>query len=494
MKAGRAWVSCKGGKHMNTEEPNNENQRTSQGQKSFGTSAISRNGMTFLVGSTEAKPAPTPDLSAQDPWVAVERQFPVGTKVRCKVVNFKPYGVFVETDNGFFGLVHGSQITGWDWHRRFDEVFCLGQELDVVVTRVDAASHRMAFSYDMPEGMIPSAPEPEPEPEVPLTHAEIAQKWTAENPEASQAARDWLVEELASGPLYGPLASALSDRFGVPVPVSFWIRQFPEFSCYSGKGDNPCELPAVALVERANDAAYWENFKTRASDLACAQTQEAVDAVRFGKVAARLGTVASFPGKDWIDAYGQTTEALAAMGDRYGVADTLERLVVPMFEQLGWPVGDVSPVSMVRGERGGCDLLLYSGEAGAERLAVAVVCDRIGTSFYGQKNLLADSQSPSSRNVIERVLGYANRLRGVVDGFTRIVWTDGREWVVFTQDAMARRIGILSDRRGECILEETRGSDENLYFRRIVVPPATSVPDWLSAYVELRDGLGREKF
>jgi len=482
---------------MNTEETSTENQDAAQGRESFGMSAINRNGMTILVGSSEAKPAAADGMSnAQDPWVTAEREFPVGTKVRGKVVNFKPYGVFVETDRGFFGLVHGSQIAGWDWHRRFDEVFSLGQEIDVVVTRVDASTHRMAFSYEMPEGMIAPEPEPEPEPEVPLTHAELAQKWTVENPEASQAARDWLAEELSSGPLYGPLASALSDRFGVPVPVSFWIRQFPEFVCYSGKGDNPCELPAVSLAERTGEPDYWDGFKTRASDLACARTQAAVDAARYGQVAAMLGAIPSFPGGDWIDAYRRKANSLAAMGDRYGVADTLERLVVPMFSQLGWSVDaeDLGCLSLVRGGRDGCDLLLHSGEAGSERLAVAVVCDRIGASFHDQRNLTAGSQSLANRNVVERVLGYANRLRGVVDGYTRVVWTDGCEWVVFTHEAMSLRIGIISDRRGECILEETRGSDSNMYFGRIVVPTTGSALDWLSAYADLRGRLGRENF
>jgi len=479
---------------MNTEETNTESQQAAEVRESFGTSAINRNGMTFLVGTSEAKPAPVVDSAAatEDPWARAEKEYSVGTRVRGKVVNFKPYGVFVETDLGFFGLVHGSQIKGWNWKKRFDEVFSLGQELDVVVTRIDSAAHRMAFSYELPEEAV----EPEPEPVVPLTHAELAQKWTVENPEASQAAHDWLVEELASGPLYGPLASALSDRFGVPVPVSFWIRQFDEFSCYSGKGDNPSELPAVGLVELADDAAYWDNFKSRASDLASAQTQEAVAAALYGQVAARLGAMASFPGTDWIATYGQTAEGLAAQGTRLGVADTRERLVVPMFGELGWSVaaGDVSPLTMVRGEGDSCDLLFHVGDAGKERLAVAVVCDRIGTSFRDQKNLVADSQTLSHRNVIERVLGYANRLRGFADRFTRVVWTNGIEWVVFTHEAMALRIGILSDRRGEAILEETADADENLYFRRVVLPDSSTALDWLSSYANLRDDLGRENF
>lgn len=460
-------------------------QNENEGQDGFGTSELSRNGMTFTVGVT--------GTTGADPWEKVPERYPVGAKLHGKVVNFKPYGFFVETDEGFFGLVHGSQIKGWNWKDRFDETFKLGQEVDVEVTKVDAAAHRMAFAYEMPE---PAAePESQPAP-PPLSYGDVARQWSADNPDASAAACAWLTAELEDGPIYGPLASVLSDRFDVPVPVSFWIRQFPDFTCFSGKGDNPSELPAVALTEKAGDLEYWRRFKAKASDLAGAKTREAEEAAKYGPIASRLNALAAFPGTAWVAGQIARTEALAAVGETFGPEDTTERLVVPLFEQFGWNVSPdaLSPVSIVRGGRDSFALRLYAGAAGAERLAVAVACDRIGTAFREQRNLGEGVQSLSGRNVIERVLGYANQQRGFVEGYTKVVWTDGREWVVFTDGALARRIGILSDRRGEAILDETRDSDVNAHFRRIVLPMSGAVLDWLAAFAELRDWLGREKF
>ena len=454
----------------------------------FGTSELNRNGMTFTVGANAG-------TAGADPWANAAAKYPVGTKLHGKVVNFKPYGFFVETDQGFFGLVHGSQIKGWDWKARFDETFHLGEEVDVEVTKVDPEAHRMAFAYEPPEGRldVPAPADPEPQPP---THDDLARTWSAENPDASAAAREWLLKELEDGPMYGPLANVLSDKFDVPVPVSFWIRQFPDFTCFAGKGDNPSELPAVALTEKAGDLDYWKRFKAKASDLAAHRTPEAEDAAKYGPVAAKLNALADFPGVARIAEFREIAEALSFAGDAFGVADTIERSVVPTLETLGWNVGSrsLSPLTLVRGDRGGFDLKLYVGEAGNERLAVAVVCDRLGTAFREQRDRGGDPQSLAGRNVIERVLGYANRERGLADGFTKVVWTDGREWIVFTDGALARRIGILSDRSGEKILDETRENDQNAHFRRIVLPMSGSTLDWLASFAELRGWLGREKF
>lgn len=353
----------------------------------------------------------------------------------------------------------------------------------------------MAFAYEPPEGrlVVPAPADPEPQPP---THDDLARTWSAENPDASAAAREWLLKELEDGPMYGPLANVLSDKFDVPVPVSFWIRQFPDFTCFAGKGDNPSELPAVALTEKAGDLDYWKRFKAKASDLAAHRTPEAEDAAKYGPVAAKLNALADFPGAARIAEFREIAEALSSAGDAFGVSDTVERLAVPMLESLGWNVGarSLSPLTLVRGDRSGFDLKLYVGEAGNERLAVAVVCDRLGTAFREQRDRGGDPQSLAGRNVIERVLGYANRERGLAEGFTKVVWTDGREWIVFTDGALARRIGILSDRSGEKILDETRENDQNAHFRRIVLPMSGSTLDWLAAFAELRGWLGREKF
>jgi small subunit ribosomal protein S1 len=46
-----------------------------------------------------------------DPWQDIENKFCVGSKVKGKVVNILPYGVFVELEKGIEGLVHVSEIS-----------------------------------------------------------------------------------------------------------------------------------------------------------------------------------------------------------------------------------------------------------------------------------------------------------------------------------------------------------------------------------------------
>jgi len=457
-------------------------------EKGFGTSELNRNGMTFTVG-------PTAGAAGSDPWEKAVGDYPVGTRLHGKVVNFKPYGFFVETDQGFFGLVHGSQVVGWNWRKRFDEVFRLGQEVEVEVTKVDVEAHRMAFSYTMPDD-LPSPAAEEPAEEPPLTNAEIARKWTDEHAEQSGQAFAWLKAELEDGPIYGLLAGTLSDRFDVPVPVSAWIRQFPEFTCLSGKGDNPKGLPAVALAGRETDAAYWERFKAKVADLSEGRTREAEEAAKYGSVAAKLSALA-FPGSKWISDWAALAGELAAAGDAFGEADTVERLVIPFFGELGWDVapGRVRPVVLARrGEHGEVDLKFFVGESGRERLALAVVCDRAGTAFGSLRNVGDDPAAPVRKNVVERVLGGANQLHDLDEGFARVVWTSGCEWIVFTEEALRRRVGILSDRSGEKILDETAAEDDNAYFRRLVLPSEGGALEKLAFFAEIRNLLGREKF
>ena len=67
----------------------------------------------------------------------------VGRKCRGRVVNFKPYGFFVETEDGGFGLVHGRNVKGWQWGLRFDRVFRRGTEVELEVLDVEEGTDRM---------------------------------------------------------------------------------------------------------------------------------------------------------------------------------------------------------------------------------------------------------------------------------------------------------------------------------------------------------------
>jgi small subunit ribosomal protein S1 len=81
-----------------------------------------------------------------DPWADVENKFPPGSKVKGKVVNILPYGIFVELDKGIEGLVHSSEIS---WQKKIvntQEMFAMGDMVEVQVLSIDKESKRISLS------------------------------------------------------------------------------------------------------------------------------------------------------------------------------------------------------------------------------------------------------------------------------------------------------------------------------------------------------------
>ncbi len=80
-----------------------------------------------------------------DPWSTVAQRYPMGSRVRGKVVRLTDFGAFVELEPGVDGLLHISQMA----HRpisRPDEVVNVGDELDLLVIRVDPHERRIGLS------------------------------------------------------------------------------------------------------------------------------------------------------------------------------------------------------------------------------------------------------------------------------------------------------------------------------------------------------------
>jgi len=81
-----------------------------------------------------------------DPWGNIEEKFPVGSKVQGKVVNIVPYGIFVELEKGIEGLVHYSEMS---WQKRSvnpQELFAIGDMVEVQVLNIDIKSKRISLS------------------------------------------------------------------------------------------------------------------------------------------------------------------------------------------------------------------------------------------------------------------------------------------------------------------------------------------------------------
>ena len=71
------------------------------------------------------------------PWEKIEDKFPVGCRVKGKVVNLMTYGAFIRLEEGIEGLVHISEMS---WTRRINhpsECVSVDDEVDVVVLDID---------------------------------------------------------------------------------------------------------------------------------------------------------------------------------------------------------------------------------------------------------------------------------------------------------------------------------------------------------------------
>ena len=86
-----------------------------------------------------------------NPWADVDQKFPVGSKVKGKVVNVVPYGVFVELARGIEGLVHISEIS---WSKRISnpaDVFKVGDGVDVMVLNIDKEHEKISLGIKQTE-------------------------------------------------------------------------------------------------------------------------------------------------------------------------------------------------------------------------------------------------------------------------------------------------------------------------------------------------------
>ncbi len=86
-----------------------------------------------------------------NPWDDINQKFPVGSRLRGKVVNLVPYGAFVEIEEGVEGLVHVSEISWTKRVARASDVLSVGDEVDVVVLSVNPEEQKIALGMRQTE-------------------------------------------------------------------------------------------------------------------------------------------------------------------------------------------------------------------------------------------------------------------------------------------------------------------------------------------------------
>jgi small subunit ribosomal protein S1 len=81
----------------------------------------------------------------EDPWHRADEKYPVGTRVKGKVVSLTDYGAFIELEQGVEGLVHVSEMS---WTKRVkhpSKLIAQGTEVEAVVLDIDPKAKRISL-------------------------------------------------------------------------------------------------------------------------------------------------------------------------------------------------------------------------------------------------------------------------------------------------------------------------------------------------------------
>ena len=80
-----------------------------------------------------------------NPWDSIETKFPVGAKVKGKIVSLVPYGAFVQLEPGVEGLIH---VTELSWTKRIakpSDVLKQDQEIEAVVLGINREEQKISL-------------------------------------------------------------------------------------------------------------------------------------------------------------------------------------------------------------------------------------------------------------------------------------------------------------------------------------------------------------
>ncbi len=79
------------------------------------------------------------------PWTDIDKKYPVGSRVRGRVVSITNYGAFVELEKGVEGLVHISEMSWTRNVRHPSKVVAIGEDIEAVVLKVDPNDEKISL-------------------------------------------------------------------------------------------------------------------------------------------------------------------------------------------------------------------------------------------------------------------------------------------------------------------------------------------------------------
>ena len=89
-----------------------------------------------------------------DPWTGVAAKYPIGTRLKGRVVSLTDYGAFIELERGVEGLVHVSEMSWTHEARHPSRIVSVGDHVEVQVLHVDEGARKISL------GMKQVAPNP----------------------------------------------------------------------------------------------------------------------------------------------------------------------------------------------------------------------------------------------------------------------------------------------------------------------------------------------
>ncbi len=87
----------------------------------------------------------------ESPWKGIDEKYPIGFKIKGKVVNIVPYGAFIELEKGVEGLIH---ISEFSWTRRIShpsEMLAIGDIIEAVVLNLNVENQKIALGIKQTE-------------------------------------------------------------------------------------------------------------------------------------------------------------------------------------------------------------------------------------------------------------------------------------------------------------------------------------------------------
>ncbi|MGD2124703.1 MAG: 30S ribosomal protein S1 [Desulfobacteraceae bacterium] len=86
-----------------------------------------------------------------DPWTKADEKYPVGAKIKGRVVSLADYGAFVEVEEGIEGLIHVSEMSWTRKIRHPSQVVKVADHVEAMVLNIDSANKRISLGLKQVE-------------------------------------------------------------------------------------------------------------------------------------------------------------------------------------------------------------------------------------------------------------------------------------------------------------------------------------------------------